>query len=164
VTADQPRPGWTAVTGRLVRWLSDEGAPFRLVEHAPVLTSADAARARGTPLEAGAKALVLLAADRPVQVVVPAHRRLDSGRARALLGSRTLRFATPEELLDLTGCTPGAVPPFGNLFGLPVLADEALGLREDLAFNAGSTSVSLLMRSADVIRLSGARLGAVAAE
>ncbi len=155
-----PRPGWTAVTERLVRWLRDEGAPFELVEHAPVLTSAEAARVRGTPLEAGAKALVLLAADRPVQIVVPAHRRLDSTRARALVGSRTLRFATPEELLALTGCAPGAVPPFGNLFGLPVLADD--GLAEDLAFNAGSTSVSLLMRAADVLRLSGARVAPLA--
>lgn len=162
--AESPGPGWTAVTERLVRWLGDEGATFRLVEHAPALTSADAARMRGTPLEAGAKALVLLAADRPVQIVVPAHRRLDSARARALVGSRTLRFATPDELLALTGCAPGAVPPFGNLFGLPVLADEALARREELAFNAGSTSVSLLMRAADVLRLSGARMGALAAE
>jgi Ala-tRNA(Pro) deacylase len=159
-----PRPGWTAVTARLVQWLGEQEASFRLVEHAPAFTSADAARARGTPLEAGAKALVLLAADRPLQAVLSAHRRLDSARVRALVGSRTLRFATPEELLALTGCAPGAVPPFGNLFGLPVLADDALAGREDLAFNAGSNSVSLLMRAADVLRLSGARVAALAAD
>ena len=159
---EAPGPGWTAVTVRLVRWLRDEGARFRLVEHAPVFTSAEAARVRSTPLEAGAKALVLVAADRPVHAVLPAHRRLDSARVRALLGSRTLRFATPEELLALTGCAPGAVPPFGNLFGLPVLADAELARREDLAFNAGSNSVSLLMAAADVLRLSGARIAELA--
>jgi Ala-tRNA(Pro) deacylase len=87
---------------------------------------------------------------------------VDNARVRALLGTRTLRFATPEELLALTGCVPGAVPPFGNLFGLPVLADAELAARQTIAFNAGSNSVSLLMGGADFARLSGARVAALA--
>src|SRR5262245_13800558 len=105
-------PGWTAVTHRLDRWLRERGARFRLLEHAPAFTSEEAARIRGTPIEAGAKALVLRAEDRPVHAVLPAHRRVDNARLREILGTRTLRFATPEELLALTGCVPGAVPPF----------------------------------------------------
>lgn len=107
-------------------------------------------------IEAGAKALVLLAEDRPVQVVLPGHLRVDNARLRAILGTRTLRFATPEELLALTGCAPGAVPPFGNLFGLPVLVDQELTEREEVAFNAGSNTVSIVMRCADFLRLSEA--------
>ncbi len=156
--AEGARPGWTPVTERLVRWLEGEAVAFRLLEHAPVFTSEQAAEARGTPIEAGAKALVLLAADDPVHVVLPAHRRVDNARARAVLGTRTLRFATAEELLKLTGCVPGAVPPFGNLFGLPVLADEELGRRKEVAFNAGSNSVSIVIGAAELIRLSGARV------
>jgi Ala-tRNA(Pro) deacylase len=78
-----------------------------------------------------------------------------------VLGTRTLRFATPEELLALTGCVPGAVPPFGNLFGLPVLVDEALAEREEIAFNAGSNTVSIIMRGDDFLRLSEARVHAL---
>lgn len=148
----------TAVTERLEQWLTAEGARFRLLEHAPVFTSAEAARVRGTPIESGAKALVLLAADAPVQVVLPGRRRVDNAKVRAILGTRTLRFATPEELLALTGCVPGAVPPFGNLFGLPVLVDAALAVREEIAFNAGSNSASIIMAGADFLRLSGARV------
>ena len=107
------------------------------MEHAPVFTSEEAARVRGTPIEAGAKALVFLAADRPVHVVLPGARRVDNARLRAVLGTRTLRFATHAELLALTGCVPGAVPPFGNLFGLPVLVDAALAERQEIAFSAG---------------------------
>jgi Ala-tRNA(Pro) deacylase len=129
-----------------------------------VFTSAEAARVRGTPPEAGAKGLVLLAADKPVQVVLPGSRRVDNARVRALLGTRTLRFATPEELLALTGCVPGAVPPFGNLFGLPVLVDEALAAREEIAFNAGSNDVSMVMATADFLRLSGARVERLASD
>jgi len=146
------------VTDRLERWLSEAGVPFRVLEHAPVFTSEEAARERGTPLEAGAKALVVRAEDRYVHLVLPGHRRVDNARLRASLGTRKLRFATPEELLALTGCPPGAVPPFGNLFGLPVLLDEELTRCEEIAFNAGSNAVSITMRCEDFVRLSGARV------
>ena len=154
---DTPRAS-TAVTERLERWLRERGARFRLLEHAPVFTSEEAARVRGTPIEAGAKALVLIAHDRPVHVVLPGHRRVDNARLRAILGTRTLRFATPEELFSLTGCVPGAVPPFGNLFGLPVFVDEPLAEREEIAFNAGSNTVSIVMSCAEFLRLSGASI------
>jgi len=154
----------TAVTERLEQWLKAEGARFRLFEHAPVFTSAEAAQIRGTPIESGAKALVLLAADAPVHVVLPGSRRVDNAKVRAILGTRTLRFATPEELLALTGCVPGAVPPFGNLFGLPVLVDAALAAREEIAFNAGSNTRSIIMPCADFLRLSGARVHSLSKE
>jgi Ala-tRNA(Pro) deacylase len=153
-TPEQRPLGRTAVTERLERWLHECGVRFRLMEHPPVFTSDEAARVRGTPIEAGAKALVLLAADDPVHVVLPGHRRVDNARVRAILGTRTLRFARAEELLALTGCVPGAVPPFGNLFGLRVLVDEELAAREEIAFNAGSNSVSIVMRGEDFLRLS----------
>jgi Ala-tRNA(Pro) deacylase len=155
---EDPRPARTAVTERLERWLRERGARFRLMQHPPVFTSEEAARVRGTPIEAGAKALVLQAEDRPVQVVLPGHRRVDNARLRAILGARTLRFATPEELFTLTGCLPGAVPPFGNLFDLPVLVDEELTRREEIAFNAGSNAVSIVMRCDDFLQLSQAHV------
>jgi Ala-tRNA(Pro) deacylase len=144
------------VTERLERWLEAQGVAFRLFEHAPVFTSEEASRVRGTPIEAGAKALVLLGENRPVHVVLPGNKRVDNARLRVILGTRTLRFATPEELLALTGCVPGAVPPFGNFFGLPVFADAELASREEIAFNAGSNAVSIVMRAADFVRIAEA--------
>jgi Ala-tRNA(Pro) deacylase len=84
------------------------------------------------------------------------HLRADNAALRAVVGTRTLRFATPDELHALTGCVPGAVPPFGNLFGLPVLVDEALCANERVVFNAGSPAVSITMRCDDLVRVSGA--------
>lgn len=159
--SDAPRPGGTPVTERLERFLRERGAGFRVMEHAPVFTSEEAARVRGTPIESGAKALVFLAGDRPVHVVLPGARRVDNARLRAVLGTRTLRFATLAELLALTGCVPGAVPPFGNLFGLPALVDEALAERKEIAFSAGSNTVSIIMRGDDFLRLSDARVHAL---
>lgn len=148
--------GGTPVTERLTRWLTDAGVPFQVFEHAPVRTSEEAAQARRTRLEEGAKALVVRAQERYVHIVLPAHRRADNAALRAILGTRKLRFATPEELLALTGCTPGAVPPFGNLFGLAVLVDEELTRLPRIAFNAGDNAVSITMGAEDFVRLSGA--------
>lgn len=134
---------------------------FEIVEHAPVRTSEEAARVRGTPLGSGAKALVFLAGDRAVHVALPGARRVDNARLRAALGTRTLRFATPAELLALTSCVPGAVPPFGALFGLPALVDQALAERDEVAFNAGSNTVSIVMRGDEFLRVSGARVHAL---
>ena len=146
----------TTVTERLERWLRESGVRFQIMEHAPVRTSEEAARVRGTRLEEGAKALVVRAEDRHVHCVLPAHLRADNAALREILGTRKLRFATPAELAELTGCLPGAVPPFGNLFGLPVLVDEALTATASIAFNAGSNSVSITMGTTDFVRLSGA--------
>ena len=141
---------------RLTQWLREADVEFEIIEHAPVYTSEEAARVRGTRLEQGAKALVVRAEDRFVHCVLPAHLKADNAALRAIVGTRKLRFATRDELHRLTGCEPGAVPPFGNLFGLPVLLDEALCLNERVAFNAGSHSRSMTMRCADLVRISGA--------
>ena len=61
------------VTERVARWLREAGVAFEMLEHAPVRTSAEAAKVRGTPLEAGAKALVVRADKRFVHCVLPAH-------------------------------------------------------------------------------------------
>lgn len=150
--------GRTAVTDRVEDWLREAGVPYDVLVHAPVFTSEEAARARGTPLDAGAKALVVRAEDRHVHLVLPADRRVDNARLRAILGTRKLRFVTPGELEALTGCRPGAVPPFGHLFGLSVLLDERLTACERVSFNAGSHTRSITMRGEDLVRLSGARV------
>ena len=156
VSANPPAP--PAVTERLVAWLTAAGVPFQVFHHSPVRTSAEAAAVRGTALEAGAKALVIRADDRPLHLVLPADLRVDNARLRALLNARRVRFVTADELLALTGCAPGAVPPFGNLFGLEVLVEEELTRLDEIAFNAGSREVSVTMRGADFVRLAGARI------
>jgi Ala-tRNA(Pro) deacylase len=148
----------SGVTERLQRWLREVGVAFEVIEHGPVHTSTEAARVRGTRLEQGAKALVVRADDRYVHCVLPAHRKADNAALRGIVGTRKLRFATRDELHEVTGCEPGAVPPFGNLFGLPVLLDEALCANERVAFNAGSTTVSIIMRCDDLVRIAGAKV------
>jgi len=137
------------VLDRITALLQQQAVPFDLLRHAPVFTSEEAALVRGTSLASGAKALVCKADQRFVMFVMPADRRLDSKLARATLGIKSLRFATREEVLELTGLTPGSIPPFGQLFGLTTICDNALAAEQRINFNAGDHSVSVSMLYAD---------------
>jgi Ala-tRNA(Pro) deacylase len=144
--------GRTDVTNRLIALLDEAGAQYRIVEHEPVFTSEQAAEVRGTALEEGAKALVVKADDEYHNLVISASRRVDNGKLRDILGTRRVRFARPEELHELTGCWPGAVPPFGQLFDMPTLLDESLAEMQQVSFNAGSHTVSVVMPGDDFRR------------
>ena len=124
---------------------------YETLRHKPVTTSAEAAAVRGVPLSSGAKALICKCDKELVLFVVPADRRLASKEVRRQAGYRKLRFASPEEVWELTGLRPGAIPPFGSLFGLSTFCDPALGENERINFNAGDHAVSISMRYADYI-------------
>ena len=139
------------VFDRLHEKLTAAGAPFAVSQHAPVFTSEEAAAVRGVALSSGAKALVVKAGEEFLLLVVPADRKLDSKKARTQLGVKALRFASREEVEQLTGLQPGSIPPFGSLFGLSTRCDPALGLNERINFNAGDHAVSISITYADYL-------------
>jgi Ala-tRNA(Pro) deacylase len=141
----------STVFDRLSEKLTAAGVPFTVTRHAPVFTSEEAAAIRGVALSSGAKALIVKAGDEFLMLVVPADRKLDSKKARTCLGVKSLRFASREEVEQLTGLQPGAIPPFGSLFGLATRCDPALGLNERINFNAGDHSISIAMTHADYL-------------
>lgn len=108
-----------SVFDRVANLLREQGIAFQVLRHEPVYTSEEAARIRGTPLASGAKALICKGDDRFVMFVVPADRKLDSHAVRRAKGWRKLRFASREEVLELTGLTPGSIPPFAAYSACP---------------------------------------------
>lgn len=142
-----------SVFERLQERLQAAGVAFTVLRHEPVYTSEQAAAVRGVPLSSGSKALVLKAGEAFVMAVVPADRKLDSKKARAALGSKSIRFASREEVEQLTGLQPGSIPPFGSLFGLPTHCDPALGQNATINFNAGDHAISVQMTYADYVAL-----------
>lgn len=136
---------------RIRAHLNAAGVTFREVEHEPTRTSEESAAARGEDLSVGAKALLLRTDNSFRLFVLPADRKLDSSAIRRQLGVRKTRFATVQELHELTGLTPGAVPPFGEpILPFELYADEALGAETNkVAFNAGSLNNSIIMKALD---------------
>lgn len=146
------------VFDRLRDFLTAAGVSFRVTQHAPVFTSEEAAAIRGAPLCSGAKALVVKADETYLLLVLPADRKLDSKKARAHLAVKSLRFATREEVAQLTGLQPGSIPPFGSLFELPTYCDPALGENVHINFNAGDHSISISMSYTDYVLAEHPRL------
>jgi Ala-tRNA(Pro) deacylase len=136
--------------------LRSQGIAFREMEHAATHTSAESAAVRKQDLSLGAKALVLRVDDEFAIFVLRADRRLDSGAIKRQLATKRLRFATREELHELTALVPGAVPPFGEpILPCKLYADLSLqGGGTDIAFNAGSLTQSIAMSVGDWQRVS----------
>ena len=138
--------GPTAVTARIRGLLDAAGVNYRYVEHAPTRTSEESAAARGELLQVGGKSIVLRVGETFRLCVLSAARRINSNRVRGHFGESRARFATPEELYDLTGLVPGCVPPFGPpVLDLPNCLDETFLENDRIAFNAGSLTCSIVM-------------------
>jgi Ala-tRNA(Pro) deacylase len=149
----------TSIFDRVGQLLQKQGIELQVLRHEPVFTSEEAARIRGTPLASGAKALVCKGDDVFVMFVLPADRKLDSAAVRRACGWRKMRFATREEVLELTGLAPGSIPPFGSLFQLPTKCDCRLGENEVINFNAGDHAISVSMRYDDYLAVEKPELG-----
>lgn len=128
------------------------GREIRITEHQPVRTSEEAAQIRGTTLDSGAKAMLLTNGAALFLAVMSASRKLDSKVFKKLTSSKSLRFATEQEVFQTTKCIPGAVPPFGSIFGVKTYMDESLRTQGDsINFNAGLRTKSVTMRLEDFI-------------
>ena len=157
-------PDEETVHDRLVATLEAAGVPFSKLHHAPVYTSVEAARVRGSSLHSGAKALILKGSKGFVMAVIPANLPLDSRTLRKHLKSKRLRFATPEEVFEMTGLTPGAIPPFGSFFNLPTICDERLAENESINFNAASHTDSMQMTYRAYVAYESPEIARIAAE
>jgi len=148
------------VTVDIKNELIETGSWFETFEHEPVRTSEQAAKTRpGYSLQQGAKAIIVRVKKSAnekdyVMLVLPADLRFDNKKVKNYYHSKDIRFATEQEVLDLTnGVQIGAVPPFGNLFDLEVLVDPKLLENEKIVFNAGDRCFSIAMKSEDYIKL-----------
>jgi prolyl-tRNA editing enzyme YbaK/EbsC (Cys-tRNA(Pro) deacylase) len=126
--------------------LQEHGAEFRQLHHGPTRTSQQAADARGEPIEIGGKAIVAKVDETFRLFVISAARRLHSRAICKRLGAQRFRFATPEELHELTGLVPGCVPPFGRpILDLDLYVDTSILENDRIAFNAGSLEDSIIL-------------------
>ena len=133
----------------IIELLKKQKIAYKTYEHRAVHTSADAARVRGTDIHQGAKALIMYADSKPIMLVLPADLKVDARKFKELYKIRDLRMATAAEVTTLTGVAIGAVPPFGNLFDIPLYVDEKLRDNTEVVFNAGSHTKSIKLSEAN---------------
>ncbi len=146
-------PKGLKVYEQIVKLLEKNKCAVKTYEHEPVFTSEQAASVRGTKLEQGAKALVMIADKKPVMLVLSAATKVDLKAFKKVYAVKDLRMAKPEEVEEITGLKIGAIPPLGNLFDLPTYVDAKLGENQKISFNAGLHEKSLEMYYTDFARL-----------
>ena len=133
------------VFSEIKKLLEEKNLSFEVMEHEPCHTSEQAAKIRGTRIEQGAKALVFRSEGKFLMAVVAGDTKVDFKKLKKVIGSKKLTLATPDEVFAQTHCKIGSVPPFGNLFGLPVYCDVSLTQNKKIWFNAGKHEVSMGM-------------------
>jgi len=145
-------------------WLGREAVVFREVHHAPTRTSEESALARGEELRIGGKALLIKVDAEFRLFVLSADRKLDSAAIRTRFQAKKTRFASAEELLQMTGLVPGSVPPFGApILPFPLYTDPSVFENQRIAFNAGSLTDSIVMTIDDYRRLANPEVFSFAA-
>jgi Ala-tRNA(Pro) deacylase len=148
-----------ATHGRIVALLRSSGVPFTQLTHAATRTSEESAAVRGVPLATGAKAMFVRRSGakagqtKYVLAVFSAAKKMDLKAFRKAIASPRLVYADEAEVFDVTGCRPGAVPPFGSLFAdtTTVVDQSLLDQGETMNFNAGLRTESVGMRVADYL-------------
>lgn len=151
--------GISPIFEKIIKLLKENDINYELIEHEPVYTSEEAANVRGTSLRQGAKAIVFSADKHPILIVVPGDKKIDTKIFKERYGIKDLKILSPDEVKEKTGLEIGAIPPFGNLMGLPTYVDELLTQNKEIVFNAGSHTKSIRMSSQDYIKLCRPKIG-----
>ena len=162
------RPRWHAVqrrarsmVGRSVGpqawvgpYLREQGVPYEIQHHPTTYTAQELAASEHVPGRQVAKVVMVSSAGRPTMLVLAAIHKVDLRRAATAIGVQDVRLATEDEFAALfPDCDVGAMPPFGERYGIPVYVDTALAEAERIVCAAGSHTDTVSLRYTDFARL-----------
>jgi Ala-tRNA(Pro) deacylase len=98
--------------------------------------------------------VIVCAGEEKVMLVLPAPYRMNVDLVRDMVGAKKARLAKEEEFVDLfPDCATGAMPPFGNLYGVPVYVDRSMAEEPDMVFRIGTHRETMKITYADFVRL-----------
>ena len=139
---------------RLEGYLRENGVPFEVQHHPRAVTAQEVAAVEHVPGKMLAKVVMVSADGGMAMLSLPAPYQVDLEKAAKMLGAEEARLAREEEFEGaFPDCEVGAMPPFGNLYGLPVYVEEALAEDETIFFRAGTHTDTMSVGYADFERL-----------
>ncbi len=139
---------------KLRRFLEDNHVKFVTISHSPAFTAQEIASTVHLPGKELAKTVMVKLDGELAMAVLPAPDKLSAKRLKEVTGADEVELASEEDFARIfPNCEVGAMPPFGNLWGMPVYADRKLREDEEIAFNAGSHTELVKLACADFERL-----------
>ena len=147
---------------RLKEFLDAHHVKYVTISHSPAFTAKEIAASAHIPGKQLAKTVMVLIDGKMAMAVLPASSSIDFSLLREMGGAKEVRLASePEFSAMFPECEPGAMPPFGNLYGLPVWVDESLTRDDEIAFNAGNHDQTVHLKYADFARLVEPKIAAL---
>lgn len=144
---------------KLKEFLDANGVRYITISHSKAYTANEVAASAHVPGKSMAKIVMVKVDGRMAMAVLPAAFRVSLEQLRNSIGAREVVLAEEAEFGELfPGCEIGAMPPFGNLYGLPVYVADVLVENEEIAFNAGSHTEVIRLAYADFERLVNPRV------
>jgi len=140
---------------RLIRdYLDKEHVKYTVLTHSPAFTAQEIAAASHIPGHQVAKCVILSVDGELAIAVLPASSNVDLDLLAWVSGAERVELATEEEFRDrFPDCETGAMPPFGNLYGMRVFVSEDLATEEMITFNGGTHTELIQMSYPDFERL-----------
>lgn len=151
------------IRNEIIRLLNHHEMEFKHLVHEETPTSEDSARVRNTPPEEGVKALILKGKNskKNYQFNLAGPSKLDMKVVSELVGEKC-EFEEKEVIFERFGLIVGGVPPFGNLLNIETFFDEKIKSLDNVAFNCGLSTESVIMKSKDLIALVEPKFGSFA--
>lgn len=139
---------------KLREFLDSRGIAYVVISHSVAYTAQGIAALAHIPGRELAKTVMVKLDGNLAMAVLPALARVDLPALRLAAAASTVALASEREFKDrFPDCETGAMPPFGNLYGMEVFVDEALTRDQEIAFNAGSHRELVKLAYADFSRL-----------
>lgn len=139
---------------KLKEFLDTKKVKYVTISHSQAFTAmevAESAHVRGRDL---AKTVILKVDGKLIMMVLPATQKVDLDRFRSSTKAVSVELASERDFrADFPGCELGAMPPFGNLYGMDVYADPRLAEDDEIAFNAGTHTELIRLAYKDFERL-----------
>lgn len=134
--------------------LEQEHVRYTVIPHTPAYTAQEVAASAHVPGRELAKTVIVKVDGRLAMVVLPATEQVRTEALCKALGARDVALADEDEFdARFPDCETGAMPPFGNLYGLEVFVSPRLAQDEEICFNAGSHEELIRMRYRDFERI-----------
>jgi len=147
------------VVQKLKEFLDAQKVKYMVISHSPAFTAQEVAAVAHIPGKEMAKTVMVKVDGEMALVVLPASMKVDFARLLDATGAQEVELAKEKEFRNLfPGCDLGAMPPFGNLFGLRTFVAEELTEDDFIAFNAGSLTDVIKLAYRDYQRLVNPRV------
>jgi len=139
---------------KLKEFLDANHVKYVTITHSKAYTAQEVAASAHIPGKALAKTVIVELDGEMAMAVLPANRKIVLQDLREITRSDQVRFVAEEKFKDrFSDCEIGAMPPFGNLYGMDVFAAKSLAENDEIAFNAGSHEEIIKLPFRDFERL-----------